>query len=173
MARNLKLTTYKRSDIDGVFKTEKKKLKTLLNGLVFEIEHFGSTAIPGTFGKGMIDIMFIFPSERVQLQALEKLKQAGYRQGELNKKRDGRFFLTNNQNQSQAGDVHLHLVIKDTDQHKGPLFFKKHLLENHKDVEEYNKLKKKLASKFNFDRKSYALGKRDFIEKIVEIAKKN
>ncbi len=163
----VKLILNNYSQSEQKFNKAKIELSGLSKKYDYKIEHFGSTAIPGTIGKGMIDIMVAFDNEEDQLDALKILQKAGYRRGELNKKPDGRFFLCSNQEQSEAGDVHLHLVIKESENFLKPVIFKDYLIKHPDLVIEYNKIKEEIVKATNSNRKEYAQNKRDFIDSIV------
>jgi GrpB-like predicted nucleotidyltransferase (UPF0157 family) len=59
-----------------LFEAEKRRLQTqLLEASV--IEHFGSTAVPGLGGKGIIDIYVLVPREKLY-EVSDKLQYLGY-----------------------------------------------------------------------------------------------
>jgi GrpB-like predicted nucleotidyltransferase (UPF0157 family) len=59
-----------------LFALEKQRLQTRVPEAV-TIEHFGSTAVPGLGGKGIIDIYVLVP-RRVLYEASEKVQGLGY-----------------------------------------------------------------------------------------------
>ncbi len=59
-----------------LFENEKARLQNKL-GQAVEIEHFGSTAVPGLAGKGFIDIYIVTDKEKMEEASL-KLQEMGY-----------------------------------------------------------------------------------------------
>lgn len=168
--KKLRIVSYNYQQYKRKFKQEKQKLLRLLDRLDCEIEHFGSTAVKGTIGKGIIDILIALPNKKSQDKALQILQKEGYRQGELSKKPDGRIFLCSNQEQSEPGDIHIHLVLKNSKNHLNPLIFRNFLIKHKSFVKKYNVLKKQLAEKMSFNRKQYTKSKKDFIDKVTKLA---
>jgi len=170
--KKLQLVPYHKNSIK-IFKQEKERISDILDGLKYQIEHFGSTAIPGTLGKDIIDIMIIFDSNVSRLKAIKLLKDAGYFLDKNNSQRRGdRIFFSNSEKESNPGDTHIHLVIKNSKEHINPLLFRNYLLKNKQCVKEYNNLKNRLSVKLNLNRKEYTKNKSDFINKIIELVKK-
>lgn len=167
MTSDLKLIP---NDVEGnrkIFQAEKAKLEKVLADFDIRIEHVGSTAVPGTVGKGIIDMLLICKSEEDQLKIKEVLIAAGYRQGELNKVPDGRLFFCNTAAQTHAGDVHLHLVIKGSNNLES-LAFRNYLLDHPEEVEKYNQEKIRLAKESNNTRNVYGKQKAPFIQAMMK-----
>ncbi len=95
MAKDLHLVPNNYQSNKDIFEKEKIRLLKPLQGTNSQIEHIGSTAIPGTIGKGIIDILVICENEQDQIYIRNKLITLGYIQGELNKIPDGRLFFSN------------------------------------------------------------------------------
>lgn len=64
------------SSFPKLYDTEKLRLSEYLSG-DYEIEHIGSTAVPGLGGKGIIDIMIAAPKEKMKAYSAQ-LEKAGY-----------------------------------------------------------------------------------------------
>jgi GrpB-like predicted nucleotidyltransferase (UPF0157 family) len=166
MSHDLKLIANNFPENKKLFLKEKQKLEELLSDFDIQVEHIGSTSIPGTIGKGILDILLICSSPTDQEMIKDVLNQSGYTQGELNKIPDGRFFFCNTMGKTEAGDLHLHLVIKDSNNLES-IAFRDHLLKNPEEVENYNQEKQRLAQATNNDRHDYAVNKESFIKKIM------
>lgn len=164
MPNDLKLIPNNFEENKKIFEREKDKLITLLSDFNIKVEHIGSTAIPNTIGKGIIDIIVICESESDQEKIKNVLIEGQYRQGELNKIPDGRLFFCNTNVQTQAGDIHLHLVIQNSNNLQS-IYFRDFLLNNPDKVNEYNDEKIKVAKQANNDRHQYTLKKSGFISK--------
>jgi GrpB-like predicted nucleotidyltransferase (UPF0157 family) len=163
----LKFIPYQDSFKDA-FLAYKKKLHIILKDVRNSITHFGSTAIPQTIGKGVIDIMIILNDNKTMLKTKKILEQAGYFCINNNKNKK-RIFLATNPIESQPFDAHIHLVIKNTPEHKNPLKFVRALNENPQLVKKYNKLKLKLFRETDKNRRLYTQEKGDFIKQITNI----
>jgi GrpB-like predicted nucleotidyltransferase (UPF0157 family) len=151
----------------AVFSLHQEKLQEILKDFVVSIEHVGSTSIPNTIGKGMIDIIIACETETHQYQIKDLIIANGYRQGELNKERDGRLFFCSAEGRTQAGDIHLHLVIANSYNHLEVIEFRDYLLGNPDAVEQYNNEKLRLAQATNNDRSQYVKLKEPFIKEIL------
>jgi GrpB-like predicted nucleotidyltransferase (UPF0157 family) len=151
-----------------IFLSHKEKVEALLQDYDTTIEHVGSTAIPGTIGKGIIDIVVTCQDKSVQFAIIETLTTGGYRQGELQKPYDGRLFFCSVEGKSQAGDVHLHLVIQNSTNHLEVTQFRDYLLGNPELVESYNEEKQRLAKLTDNDRSQYVVLKGPFIKKMLD-----
>lgn len=150
-----------------LFKNEQQKLLDLLKNFDIIIEHFGSTAVPNTVGKGIIDVLIACNSNTDQELIKDILVTADYRQGELNKQPDGRLFFCNTSGQTHAGDTHLHLVIKNTPNHLDVIKLKNYLLQHPETVKSYNQEKLRLAQVTNNDRTQYVSQKTEFMKKLI------
>lgn len=166
------LKIYKYSNnFPTLFEKEKKKLKQIL-GDICEIEHIGSTAIKGTDGKGIIDIMLAFEKQNDIDKAIELLKTEKYFLSNDNTNRKGRIFMSSSGlKESDFGDIHLHLITKDNEGYLNAKVFRDYLTEHSKEKKEYIDLKYKLFESVEGDRKKYTKLKSDFIEKIISLAK--
>lgn len=156
-----------------LFKNEQQKLLDLLKNFDIIIEHFGSTAVPNTVGKGIIDVLIACNSNTDQELIKDILVTAGYRQGELNKQPDGRLFFCNTSGQTHAGDTHLHLVVKNTDNHLDVVKLRDYLLEHPEVVVTYNQEKLRLAQVTDNNRAKYVAQKGEFMKRLIAEAKES
>lgn len=167
------LKIYKYSDsFPSLFEKEKEKLKKIL-GEICLIEHIGSTAIEGVDGKGVIDIMLVFEKQNNIESIIKLLQTNGYFLAHDNVNRNGRIFMSSSgNNESGFGDIHLHLTTKENDSYFNAILFRNYLIKNPKEKKEYIDLKYKLFESVEGNRKKYTKLKSDFIEKIINLAKK-
>lgn len=171
MSGDLKLIPNDFEKNKQVFLNAKSHLAKVLSDYAVQVEHIGSTAIPDTLGKGIIDILIIADSENDQTIIRDILTNNGYRQGELHKVPDGRLFFCNTPAQTQAGDIHLHVVVREDDHNLNSLLFRNYLLSHPETVEHYNAEKVRLAHITKNTRHEYTAEKGNFIEKIMSIIK--
>lgn len=167
------MNLYKYSDsFSSLFENESIKLKKILGNICL-IEHIGSTAIPGMDGKGIIDVMVIFEKLENIEPAIKLLQKNGYFLTDDKINRNERVFMsTTGIKESGFGDIHLHLTTKDNDAYLNAILFRDYLIKHPKEKKEYIDLKYKLFNEVNGDRPKYTKLKSDFIEKIIDLAKK-
>ncbi|MDH5533059.1 MAG: GrpB family protein [Candidatus Pacebacteria bacterium] len=173
MANDLNLIPNNYKESKKLFENEKERLQKILHNFEIIIEHIGSTSIKGSIGKGIIDIIVACDNKEDQEKIKYLLSKNGYRQGELNKKPDGRLFFCNVEGQTKAGDIHLHLVIKDSDNYHEVINFRNYLHNHPDEVEWYNDKKKHVANITNNSRKEYVVQKGEFVRELINRAKKN
>lgn len=153
------------SGFKKIFESKKKDIRKCL-GPNPRIEHFGSTAIPGLPGKGVIDILIGFQDKAQLRAAIAKLVSIGYflsRKGQA--ARGDRYFLSSRKKESKIGDVHLHLVLENSEGFKNALRFRNRLRKNKALRERYLAIKKKAARAAKGKRALYTKLKSGFIEK--------
>lgn len=148
-----------------IFQKEKKRLTKILAATRanFEIEHIGSTAIPGLDGKGVIDIMIVLDDFSQKDSVLSALIDSGLYHKETAGS-EGRIFLSDRPLSSDKVRFHYHIVSKDSKDHKEPIFFRDELIKDPTKAKEYLKLKKGLSQKAKGPRE-YLEGKEKFYPK--------
>jgi len=138
---------------------------------IVNIDHIGSTSIPGLKAKSTIDIL-LQVSEQIDIQKLEHVFQShGY---QLTKQPDNpppqMSFVKGYTEYGFRGQAyHVHIRYKgDWDE----IRFRNYLI-NHKGIsKEYETLKLELADRYKYDREAYTDSKTDFIEKINKLTRK-
>ncbi|OAT81949.1 hypothetical protein A6P54_10595 [Bacillus sp. MKU004] len=146
---------------------EKEELFHLLSRFdVKQVEHIGSTAIPHLPAKPIIDLMASVSSFEEVDQIAERLSlhQWHYVPPELDKQSWRRFFVKVENDKRTA---HLHLMLEGEERWEKQLIFRDKLRENPHLMEEYAKIKYKLAQEFQDDREKYTEAKAEFIGKVL------
>ncbi len=145
-----------------LFEAEKARVAQALGALVDggvleELEHMGSTSVPGLRAKPTIDMygrIHPYPPGAAQIAALEAI---GYTwRGEYGL--PGRTYFSKGPH-----DYHLHLVGFDSDHWERHLVFRDYLRANATARRRYEELKQALAERFRDDRPAYQAGKSDLI----------
>ena len=165
----LKICPYDPCFVD-IFRRELDKISSILDSDC-QVEHIGSTSIPGMAGKGVIDIMVAFNSKGELNSGVNLLKNYYYPSDD-NSGRNGRVFMRSSKNESVAGDIHLHLLTKDNPDFLNVLLFRNFLINNPADQKAYAELKYKLKKEVGDDRKKYTELKNDFIKNVIDKAKR-
>ena len=133
-----------------------------------QVEHIGSTAIPGLYAKPIIDIALGVSS--LKDNEVEKYKKpfAEIDYHYIREDRPDEYLFIKGPESKRTH--HLHLIEIDSQAWKNYILFRDYLIANPEAREQYTKLKKELAKKFAEDRKSYTAGKVALVEKFIKQA---
>ncbi len=161
-----------------LFRCEKEHLLTCLpRELIRQIEHFGSTAVPGLAAKPIVDMLVeVTDLEATKAQIAPVLESQGY---------DYFWRPTSGDNEppfyawfikrdpfTKIRTHHLHMVERDFHSHWDRLLFRDYLVEHPCIAAEYEALKFRLAAAYPNDRVMYTAEKTDFIVRVTEEAKR-
>jgi GrpB-like predicted nucleotidyltransferase (UPF0157 family) len=157
----------------------KSEIKNRLYGLVYTIEHVGSTSVPNLDSKPIIDIDIIFTKqldfEKIKL-GLEKI---GYYHNGNQGIEDREVFKRNGKLTNEILDRinhHLYVCPVDSKALERHILSRNFLRKNDWARLKYQQMKYELAVKANQDRKLYAalkeLSVNDFIDSIIEEEKR-
>jgi GrpB-like predicted nucleotidyltransferase (UPF0157 family) len=147
------------------YDSEAEKLKNCLGGLAVDIQHVGSTAVPGLISKPIIDIAVAVTS-RADITAIVKhLLAIGY----IDRGDQGASggYLMVKESEQNVRIFHIHIVEKADTQWRNYIIFRDCLRRDAETREEYARLKKTLAAKYPKDRESYTNGKEQFIRTVL------
>ena len=151
------------------FEQEKKILKEIFKDIAITIEHVGSTSIEGLSAKPIIDIA-------VSVSKLEDFEQV--REYFINsnnysvKEENSQDEILVRKGTPECITHFIHVMEYESERYKNVILFRDYLRKNVEEKNEYEKLKKELAEKYKDDRKMYTASKNDFIQKILQKAKK-
>lgn len=149
-----------------IFYLLKDLISTQLPNL--EIEHIGSTAIPGIFAKPIIDIL-IPCSKQDFTDVLNKLKAIGFEDTPFANIPSDRPMLVARINfQQKFYNIHLHLTSKGSDVHLNNIFFRDQLRQNPTLAQEYDRLKKAAITSGIVEATAYNLYKSPFIQSVLK-----
>ena len=157
-----------------LFSQEKKELLKLSaknKNVKIEIEHIGSTAVPGLGGKGIIDMAIFVPKKSIN-SAKKMISSQGYEEWPVPKKRKFFSFARYYGSKDHPKRVfHIH-ITSDKDVFQTMLIFKDYLIANPKTSADYAKLKKKAAKSCKNDYRPYLKLKNPFIKSVIIKARK-
>ncbi len=148
-----------KQDYPQQFQQAKNELAKVLPDA--EINHVGSTAVPGLAGKGIIDILVAIPDWNKKQATVKKIKSLGY--VHIHPEENERIFMSR-VGDTQAGDVHLHLTYIGSPQYKLLLTFRDYLLKHPEKSREYGEGKVAWLRQAHGDRKVYNRLKSKWIE---------
>ena len=152
----------------ALFEAESAEIMEAIGHYVAEIEHIGSTAVPGLAAKPVVDILVglrrlldaqdcILPMEGMEYEYVpefeDEFPERRYFRKTVNGKRTHQ----------------IHMVEIGTDFWKRHLAFRDYLRTHPETASEYSDLKKELAKQFENDRKGYTNAKSNFIENVLTI----
>jgi len=143
-----------------LFDRERALLRSLLGNIAIDIDHVGSTAVPGLKAKPIIDIMVSV--KKLDLREVhQKLRGLGYVHVPIDEK--GRLFFRKGMPRTH----HLHLVELGSEERERHLRFRDRLIAHPEEAAEYQLLKEDLAMRFRYDREAYSQGKDALIQDIL------
>lgn len=147
-----------------IFNEEKKKILEILFHYKNDIEHIGSTSIPGMIAKPVIDIMVGMEKSEDLMAGAELLETIGFLNlGECG--RPGRIFMVKGKPKNCTH--HLHLVEKGSKYWSDNLVFREYMKNNRCAADKYRNLKLDLAEQFPDNRVMYRILKSKFVEEII------
>jgi GrpB-like predicted nucleotidyltransferase (UPF0157 family) len=146
-----------------VFRRETDRIRTLLGCRALQIEHIGSTSVPGLAAKPIIDILLVVADSSDEPAYVPILERAGYslRIREPNWHQHRMF-------KGPAADINLHVFSSGCPEINRILSFRDWLRSNAADRDLYERTKRDLAEKKWSDGEGYAHAKTAVIEEILE-----
>jgi len=153
----------------ALFEEEKARLSRALGEWALDIQHVGSTAIPGGVAKPIIDIGIAVADFDRAYACVPLVVDMGYEyQGENGIPRRHYFVRRN-----PATTHHIHMFEQESRNWQDHILFRDYLRNHPAAVIEYTELKIRLAEKFPTDREAYTNGKGEFISRILALAVSN
>ncbi len=150
----------------GVFRREADKIRAALGDDALQIEHVGSTAVPGLAAKAVVDVLLVVPDSASEDEYAPRLKSVGY--GLRIREPDWfehRMFGT------PGADVHVHVFSFSCSEIDRMLIFRDRLRRHDADRRLYEQTKRELARKRWSTVQDYADAKTAVIDEIVARAR--
>ncbi len=148
-----------------LYKEEEKLLRLATGKYVLDIQHVGSTSIPGAKAKPIIDIAVGVKNLKDGEKCIKPLRQLGYEY-----KHDagikGRHFFAKGSEKNRTH--YIHIAKLNGRFWKNHILFRDYLRKHKTAVKEYNELKEKLARKYKDDRDTHTAQKDSFIQRIIK-----
>ena len=161
MAETVQVVEYDRT-WPSLYEEERSRILDALGDAVLDIQHVGSTAVPGLGAKPVIDIMAGLRELALAEKCIQPLEDLGYEhRGEAGI--PGRVFFGKGSPRTHR----LHMVERDSDFWNDLILFRDFLRAHPDEASRYYKLKKQLAARFGADREAYTEGKTPFIESVL------
>lgn len=148
------------------FEDESAVLMDAIGHYVADIQHIGSTAVPGLAAKPVIDILVGLRRLLDAQDCILPMEGMGYEYfPEFEDEFPERRYFRKTTNGKRTHQIHM--VEINTEFWKRHLAFRDHLRTHPEAANEYAALKKELAKQFENDRKGYTNAKTDFIENVL------
>jgi GrpB-like predicted nucleotidyltransferase (UPF0157 family) len=150
----------------GLFEEEKARIEAAVGPYILDIQHVGSTSIPGIPAKPILDIGVAVRNFEEAAVCIEPLIQLGYTyRGENGIPRRHHF------HKGIPRTHHLHMNEIDSADWQNQILFRDYLRQHPETAAEYARLKTELAQRYPADRDAYLSGKAPFIEKVLHLAR--
>lgn len=149
------------------FKVETDSLKKLLGDTALDIQHIGSTSIPGLAAKPIIDMLMAVRSLKEVQNIRPLLDGAGYKYRENGSNEDQILFV---KGPEELRTHYLHITELDSPVWQHDLTFRNYLRSHPEVVTEYEQFKNELALKYADNRGEYTAGKDVFIKSVLRLA---
>lgn len=139
--------------------------------LIVEIEHIGSTSVPGLAAKPIIDIMVGVRNITDAKAAILPLKALGYVYWDEDPRLERMFFVKGMPPYGKQRTHHVHIVERKSEFWERKLF-RDYLRAHPEEAQRYELLKRNLALAFFSDREAYTNGKSEYIQVVMEKARR-
>lgn len=146
-----------------IYRRHEARIRAALDATALQIEHIGSTAVPGLAAKPIIDILVAVGDITAEEEYLAPLLAAGYR---LRVREPGHRMV-----RTPELDVHVHILQIGDDAAGDYLLLRDHLRHNAADRELYERTKRSLAAMEWRDMNAYADAKTDVVTEIKNRAR--
>lgn len=149
-----------------LFEDEKAILQAGLGAHIMDIQHVGSTSIPGMVAKPIIDIAIAVKDFEEAKICIDPIGHLGYHyRGELGIPRRHYFV------KGDPRTHHIHMVEITSQDWVNQLLFRDYLTQHPESSQEYADLKIDLTQQYPKDRESYLKAKAPFIQHILKLAR--
>lgn len=167
MMRKVEVSSHKKEWL-LMFQKESERLEDIFGGLILNIHHIGSTAIPYINAKPVIDIMI----EVINIGEVDKfnhqMEQLGYIAYGENGIHNRRFFSKGGNNRTH----HVHIFEQGNSEIIRHIAFRDYMIAHQEEAQKYSQLKQSLADKYPTNIEMYIEGKNDYIKSIDKKAEK-
>lgn len=150
---------------EAQFRREAERISTALCGRVVELEHVGSTSVPGLVAKPRIDMLLVVADSGDEPAYVLALEDVGYRL----RIREPDWYQHRLLNGPDF-DVNLHVFSRGCPEIERMLRFRNRLRTNRADRERYAAVKRELAARRWRHTQDYADAKTSIIEEILRRA---
>ncbi|RWR04617.1 GrpB family protein [Siminovitchia fortis] len=148
-----------------LFDREAKRIRSLLGKKALQVEHVGSTSVPGLCAKPIIDILLVVTDSADETTYVPDLEEAGY----TLRIREPEWF-EHRLLKGPDTDINLHVFSKGASEVDRMLRFRDWLRTNNSDRDNYARVKRNLARREWRHVQHYADAKNSIVQEIMERA---
>lgn len=159
----------------AIYEEEKRCILNVIGHKVLGIEHIGSTAVIGLGAKPIIDIMAGVNGLTDANELIPLLREIGYEDVTPEPRHPEWYYcLGKVYREENAGleNFHLHLMKFRSETWERHMLFRDFLRTHPKVAQKYDRLKRKMATKYGSDREGYTNAKTKFIASMVAHARR-
>ncbi len=154
---------------EELFKQESMLISSAISNFLLDIQHVGSTAIPKIVAKPIIDMAGAINS----VENIDKIIVPMYGIGYTYRGEQGipgrHLFVKGDEDRRTH---HFHVMQTDHHEWKDQILFRDFMREHPQEAKQYSEFKQKLFIQYGNDRGKYTDSKTDFIQTMLEKAKK-
>ena len=154
------------SEWANLFQAESKRLRDALGSLALDIQHIGSTAVPGLAAKPILDIGIAVAGDADVVACVPLVESLGYTYRGDRGLDEGHFFDSGAEDQLTH---YLHMLLLKSAGWRNYLQFRDYLIIHPEARDAYMQLKEELAAIYAADRAAYTAAKGQFIQKILAL----
>jgi len=151
----------------ALYEAERAKLVAVFGGALVEIEHIGSTSVPGLASKPTVDIIAGLRDEAAVGHFLEPMASLGYHYEDLTASIPQWHLFSR---RDEVSGYHVHVVPLGGEFWRRHLAFRDYLRAHPATARQYEWLKRDLAALFGSDRMGYCNAKTNFISSVEHLA---
>jgi len=151
----------------AAFQSERARLQGALGADALDIQHIGSTAVPGMAAKPILDLAIAVASEAVVAACVARVTALGYTYRGYRGPDQGHFF---DQGPEQHLTHYLHMLRIGDPGWSNYLRFRDYLIAHPAIRDAYMRLKQDLAAQFAGDRAAYTAAKATFVQRVLAAA---
>ena len=151
-----------------LFEEEKQRLEEVIGENVLDIQHIGSTAVPGLKAKPILDLGIAVENFEEAFALISPVEQLGYTfRGENGIPR--RHYFAKGPPDKRTH--HIHMFEEINAEWGAHLLFRDYLRTHPESVTAYQTLKEDLAERYPQNREAYTDGKHEFIQRLLREAR--
>src|SRR5437660_9221324 len=149
-----------------LFLEERNQLQASIGEYILDIQHIGSTSIPGMPAKPILDIGIAITNFVQGSRCIQPMEKLGYKYKGENGIPRRHYFV-----KGAPRTHHVQMVEIESEGWRSNLLFRDYLIKNPETAREYASLKQELAKQFATKREAYQAGKDGFIKAVLHKAR--
>jgi GrpB-like predicted nucleotidyltransferase (UPF0157 family) len=149
----------------SLFLEEAYRLRSSIGDYILDIQHIGSTSIPGMSAKPILDIGIAVENFEEAGRCVPPMEELGYTYKGENGIPRRHYFV-----KGDPRTHHVHMFELESEEWINHLLFRDYLIKDPKTAQEYARLKEELVKRFPTNREAYQAGKDGFIKEVLRQA---